>query len=131
MSSPTQPRHREVIDDNGRVYRIGETDRDIMGRSRAWMVWLPWIAMMAISSSEYAFTSAEETLSEAHGWHGGHIFWLLGVWVFFQAAVAFPAGRLRQSGRLSARSAICVRCGVRSTNRRSIFLPSLSRRGPT
>ena len=62
MSSPTQPRFREVIDDNGRVYRIGETDRDIMGRSRAWMVWMPWIAMMAISSSEYAFTSAEDTL---------------------------------------------------------------------
>ncbi|HVQ50580.1 MAG TPA: OFA family MFS transporter [Mycobacterium sp.] len=108
MSSPTQPRYREVIDDNGRVYRIGETDRDIMGRSRAWMVWLPWIAMMAISSSEYAFTSAEDTLSEAHGWHGAHIFWLLGVWVLFQAAVAFPAGRLRESGKVSARSAMMI-----------------------
>jgi MFS family permease len=90
------------------VYRIGETDRDIMGRSRAWMVWLPWIAMMAISSSEYAFTSAEETLSEAHGWHGAHIFWLLGGWVLFQAAAAFPAGKLRESGKLSARSAMLV-----------------------
>ena len=47
--------------------------------------------MMAISSSEYAFTSAEDTL-QTRTWHGGHIFWLLGVWVFFQAAVAFPAG---------------------------------------
>ena len=68
MNSPAQPRYREVIDDNGRVYRIGETDRDIMGRSRAWMVWMPWIAMMAISSSEYAFTSAEDTLVDAHHW---------------------------------------------------------------
>ncbi len=50
----------------------------------------------------YAFTSAEDTLSEAHNWHGAHIFWLLGVWVLFQAAVAFPAGRLRESGKLSA-----------------------------
>ena len=32
------------------------------------MVWMPWIAMMAISSSEYAFTSAEDTLVEAHHW---------------------------------------------------------------
>ena len=111
MSSPTQPRFREVIDDNGRVYRIGETDRDIMGRSRAWMVWMPWIAMMAISSSEYAFTSAEDTLvRSARLARRGHIFWLLGVWVLFQAAVAFPAGRLRESGKLSARVGDDVRC---------------------
>src|ERR1700754_1692745 len=108
MTAAAQPTYREVVDDNGRVYRIGETDRDIMGRSRVWMVWLPWIAMMAISSSEYAFTSADDTLSEAHGWHGAHIFWLLGVWVFFQAAVAFPAGRLRESGKLSARAAMML-----------------------
>jgi len=108
MNASAHSNYREVVDDNGRVYRIGETDRDIMGRSRAWMVWLPWIAMMAISSSEYAFTSAEDTLSEAHGWHGAHIFWLLGVWVLFQAAVAFPAGRLRESGKLSARSAMLL-----------------------
>jgi MFS family permease len=108
MNATAQPTFREVTDDNGRVYRIGETDRDILGRSRVWMVWLPWVSMMAISSSEYAFTSAEDTLSDAHGWHGAHIFWLLGVWVFFQAAVAFPAGRLRESGRLSARSAMML-----------------------
>jgi MFS family permease len=108
MNSTAGATFREVVDKNGRVYRIGETDRDILGRSRVWMVWLPWIAMMAISSSEYAFTSAEDTLVEAHGWGHGHIFWLLGVWVFFQAAVAFPAGRLRESGKLSARAAMMI-----------------------
>jgi MFS family permease len=108
MTAAAQPAFREVVDDNGRVYRIGETDRDILGRSRAWMVWLPWLSMMAISSSEYAFTSAEDTLADAHGWHGAHIFWLLGVWVFFQAAVAFPAGKLRESGKLSARGAMML-----------------------
>jgi len=100
--------YREVADHNGRVYRLGETDRQLMGRSRRWMVFLPWIAMMAISSSEYAFTSADETLSDAHGWHGAHIFWLLGVWVFFQAAVAFPAGRLREKGTVSAKAAMMI-----------------------
>ncbi len=52
--------YREVTDRNGRVYRLGETDRDIMRRPRWTMVLLPWIGMMGISSSEYAFTSAEE-----------------------------------------------------------------------
>ncbi|GLY96663.1 MFS transporter [Actinoplanes sp. NBRC 103695] len=105
--------YREIIDGNGRLYRLGETDRQLMGRSRRWMVFLPWAAMMAISSSEYAFTSAEDTLSEAHGWHGAHIFWLLGVWVFFQAAIAFPTGKLRESGRLSAKAAMM--CGAAGT----------------
>ncbi|MEU9478887.1 OFA family MFS transporter [Streptomyces sp. NPDC048191] len=99
---------REVTDRNGRVYRIGETDVDLMGRTRMWMVVLPWVGMMGISSAEYAFTSAEDTLHEAHLWSSGNIFWLLGVWVFFQAAVAFPAGQLRESGRLPARTAMLV-----------------------
>ncbi|WP_437083224.1 OFA family MFS transporter [Streptomyces sp. enrichment culture] len=99
---------REVTDHNGRVYRLGESDVDIMGRPRKWMVILPWIGMMGISSAEYAFTSAEDTLHEAHLWNSGHIFWLMGVWVFFQAAVALPAGHLRESGRLPARGAMLI-----------------------
>ncbi len=55
-----------MTDRNGRVYRIGETDRDIMGRPRWTMVLFPWMGMLGISSSEYAFTSAEDTLHEAH-----------------------------------------------------------------
>ncbi|MFE6616917.1 OFA family MFS transporter [Amycolatopsis sp. NPDC057786] len=109
-STAAQPpgAYKEVTDSNGRIYRIGETDRDIMGRPRWTMVILPWVAMMAISSSEYAFTSAEETLADAHGWHGATIFWLLGVWVFFQAIVAFPAGKMRENGRLPAKAAMLL-----------------------
>lgn len=100
--------YREVTDAGGRLYRIGETDRDIMGRPRWTMVLFPWMGMLGISSSEYAFTAAEDTLSEAHLWSNGHIFWLMGVWIFFQAAVAFPAGQLRESGRLPARYAMML-----------------------
>ncbi|MEJ3654377.1 OFA family MFS transporter [Actinomycetes bacterium KLBMP 9759] len=100
--------YREVVDANGRIYRLGETDIDIMGRKRKWMVILPWIGMMGISSAEYAFASAEETLHIAHSWSSLHIFWMLGVWVFFQAAVAFPAGKLRESGKLPARWAMML-----------------------
>ncbi|MGW1092896.1 MFS transporter, partial [Streptomyces sp. NPDC002596] len=48
--------YRQVTDGNGRTYRIGESDRDIMGRPRWTMVLFPWIGMLGISSSEYAFT---------------------------------------------------------------------------
>ncbi|MZD05651.1 MFS transporter [Streptomyces sp. SID5785] len=100
--------YREVTDANGRMYRVGESDIDIMGRKRKWMVILPWVGMMGISSAEYAFASAEDTLHTAHSWNSAHIFWMMTVWVFFQAAVAFPAGRLRESGRLPARWAMMI-----------------------
>ncbi|MDI3406677.1 OFA family MFS transporter [Streptomyces cavernicola] len=105
---PTTVPYREVTDANGRTYRVGETDIDIMGRKRKWMVILPWVGMMGISSAEYAFASAEDTLHTAHHWASGHIFWMMTVWVFFQAAVAFPAGRLRESGKLPARWAMML-----------------------
>ena len=106
--SSTIANYREVTDANGRVYRVGETDRELLGRSRAWMVWLPWIAMMAVSVFEYGYGSAEESLRDAHGWTMGETFWLLSIWAFFQAGIAFPAGKLREKGILSARAAMLV-----------------------
>jgi MFS family permease len=97
---------REFTDANGRVYRVGETDRDLLGRSRAWMVWLPWTAMMAVSVFEYGFGAAAASLRHAHGWSLGQTFWLLSIWAVFQAAVAFPAGWLRERGIVSARAAM-------------------------
>ncbi|MFD7502263.1 OFA family MFS transporter [Streptomyces sp. NPDC059850] len=103
---------REIRDSKGRVYRVGETDRDILGFNRKLMVYLPWIAMMAISVSEYAYGSAEDTLSEAHGWSQSDTFWILSVWVFFQAGIAFPAGWLREKGILTARRAMLIGAGL-------------------
>src|SRR3954467_4118824 len=104
-SHRSRPAYREVTDARGRVYRIGETDRDILGHSRKFMVYLPWAAMMAISVSEYAYGSAEDTLSSAHGWTQSNTFWILSIWVFFQAGIAFPAGWLRERGILTAKRA--------------------------
>ncbi|GAA2593572.1 MFS transporter [Streptomyces axinellae] len=100
---------REVTDRNGRAYRIGETGRDLLGRPRWVMVLCPWIAMAGVSASAYAFAAAApEGLRTSRLWSGGgaDFFWLTGVWVFCQAAVAFPAGQLRESGRLPARDAL-------------------------
>jgi len=70
------------------------------------MVWLPWAAMMAVSVYEYGFGAAEEALREAHHWSMGQTFWLLSIWAFFQAGIAFPAGKLREKGIVSARVAM-------------------------
>jgi MFS family permease len=106
MTTTNSPGYTEVKDNKGRVYRVGENDRDLLGHSRSFMVFLPWAAMMAISVFEYAFGSAEDTLSKAHGWTDTNTFWILSIWVFFQAGVAFPAGWMRERGILTARRAM-------------------------
>lgn len=100
--------YREVTDSKGRVYRIGESDRQILGHSRKLMVYLPWLAMMGISVFEYAYGSAEDVLSDAHGWSQSNTFWILSVWTFFQAGVSFPTGWMREKGILSARAAMMI-----------------------
>jgi MFS family permease len=102
----TPSAYREVTDVNGRVYRIGESDRSILGRPRAWMVWLPWFAMMGVSVFEYGYSSAESTLENVHGWTLTEAFWIASIWAVFQAGVAFPAGRLREKGVVSAKTAM-------------------------
>src|SRR5689334_3657823 len=107
-STTTSAPFREVTDSNGRAFRIGESPRDILGGPRSLMVFLPWAAMMGISVSEYAYGSAEETLSSVHHWTTTNTFWLLGIWTVFQAGVAFPTGRLRERGILSPRRATLI-----------------------
>lgn len=60
--------------------------------------------MMAVSVFEYGYGAAADTLRHAHGWSLAQTFWLLSMWAVFQAAVAYPAGRLREKGITSARS---------------------------
>ncbi|GAA3714802.1 OFA family MFS transporter [Streptomyces tremellae] len=100
--------YREVTDGRGRVYRVGESDREILGHSRRLMMWLPWAAMFAISVFEYAYGSAEDVLSQAHHWTQSNTFWILSVWTFFQAGVSFPTGWLREKGYLKARGAVLL-----------------------
>ncbi|SDW39760.1 Sugar phosphate permease [Amycolatopsis xylanica] len=100
------PSFQEITDENGRIYRIGESPHDLMGRSRAWMVWLPWIAMMAVSVFEYGWGAVVGTLEEKYGWTLSDVFWLASVWAVFQAGVAFPAGRLREKNIVSAKAAM-------------------------
>ncbi|MEU4420528.1 OFA family MFS transporter [Actinoplanes sp. NPDC024001] len=77
---------REVRDFYGRRYRVGESDRDLLGRSRSWMVGVPLAAMLAISLFQYGFGAALPTLVEATGWSVWQAFGVLGLWVVAQAA---------------------------------------------
>jgi MFS family permease len=100
--------YKIVTDAHGRDYRVGETDQQLLGRSRKWMVWLPWIAMLAISVFEYGFGAASDTLKEHNHWSTSQAFWIVTLWAVCQPAVAFPAGRLRETGALSVRTAMLL-----------------------
>ncbi|MDX6432516.1 MAG: hypothetical protein QOE54_4882 [Streptosporangiaceae bacterium] len=100
--------YRVVTDARGRSYRVGETAEQILGRSRAWMMWLPWLAMMAISVFEYGYGAAADTLQSHNHWSMSQAFWIVTIWAVFQPLVAFPAGRLRETGRLPVRTAMLL-----------------------
>lgn len=106
MANPASVSYREVTDANGRKFRVGEEPAQIMGRSRSYMVWLPWVAMMAAGVFEYAYGSAAKTLQASYHWSDTETFTLTGVWGFFQAGIALPAGRLRERNVFSARAAM-------------------------
>ena len=107
--SATPP--REVTDVYGRHYRVGESDRDLTGRSRAWMLWLPGVTMAAVSVLQYGYGLLAPTLRVAHGWSLVDVMWVFAVWVVFQAGVAFPTARLRQRRRI-APGAVVVTGGL-------------------
>jgi MFS family permease len=111
----TNQSYREITDANGRIYRVGESPQDLTGRPRSYMIWLPWLAMVAISVFEYAYGSAVLTLEKTYHWSTTQAFWITSVWALFQAGVAFPAGRLRERGKFSARAAMltgAVMCAI-------------------
>jgi MFS family permease len=62
--------------------------------------------MIGVSVFEYGFGAAEATLQKQHGWTLTETFWLLAIWNVFQSGIAFPAGRLREKGIVSAKTAM-------------------------
>ncbi|GAA0484647.1 MFS transporter [Paractinoplanes deccanensis] len=91
---------REVRDFYGRRYRVGESDRVLLGRSRSWMLWLPMAAMLAISLFQYGYGAALPALVEATGWSVWQAFAVLGLWVVCQAAGSPLGGWLYQRMRV-------------------------------
>jgi hypothetical protein len=55
---------------------------------------------------EHAYGSAAKTLQATYNWGDTETFTLTGVWGFFQAGIALPAGRLRERNVFSARAAM-------------------------
>ncbi|WP_264062887.1 OFA family MFS transporter [Mycobacterium montefiorense] len=81
---------------HGCSYRIGERPHDIMARSRAWMLWLPWTAMAAISMLQFGYGVAVVAVQRPHHSPAAGAFWVLALWVVFQAAATAATPTLRR-----------------------------------
>jgi MFS family permease len=98
----------EVRDLHGRSYRVGEHPRDIMGRSRRWMLWLAWAAMAAISVLQYGYGVAVIALEHGSGWSVTAAFGVLALWLVCQAGAAAATAMLRHRFALAPSRAMLV-----------------------
>jgi MFS family permease len=96
--------YAEVLDLHGRSYRVGERPQDIMGRSRAWMLGLPLAAMAGIGVLQYGYGVAATTLHAT----SAAAFWVLALWVMFQAGAAALTAALRHHSAVGPSCAMLV-----------------------
>lgn len=110
MSASSVPAasYRIVTDRFGRSYRVGETPEQLTGHGRWVFIIVPWIAMMLISTFEYAWGTAEATVGKVYGWNLTHLTTLFILWVLFEAGSSSPTGWLREHGILPARWAVFI-----------------------
>jgi MFS family permease len=101
--SPATPRTQpnEVRDCYGGRYRVGESDRELLGYPRRRVVWAAWVAMLAASIGQYGYGALLPTLGASHGWTLQQGFWVLAVWVLCQSTTVYPVARLRRRAELS------------------------------
>ena len=106
---------QEITNTTGRVFRVGETPRDILG----WGRWVPimaaWLAMCLAGLLEYTWGSLSGSLATAHNWGPAPTFWLFSFYVIFESFVQIGTGYLRNRGILPVRWAVIIGgiiCGV-------------------
>jgi MFS family permease len=81
---------------HGCSYRVGERPHDIMARSRSWMLWLPWTAMAGISVLQFGYGVAVIAVQQPHHPVSPGTFWVLALWVLFQAGATAATPPLRR-----------------------------------
>ena len=81
MSATTEAHenYQVITNETGRVFRVGETPRDVLG----WGRWVPimaaWLAMCLAGLLEYTWGSLSGSLAAAHGWGPAPTFWLFSI----------------------------------------------------
>ncbi len=99
---------REIRDNHGRRYRVGESPIDLIGRPRSSVLWQAWVPMAAVGVLQYGYGAAVPALMERNGWSLVGAIWLLAGWTVFQAGVGLPTAYLRERHRIGPRPVMVV-----------------------
>lgn len=111
-----QKAYRELVNQTtGRVFRVGETPKQILGYSR-WVVIIgAWLAIALAGTLEYTWGALSGSLQALHHWGDAPVFWLFSVYVVCESFVQICTGFLRSKGIVSVRWAVIlggIICGV-------------------
>ncbi len=107
--------YKEIKDQNGRLFRVGETPKQILGYQRWVVIIAAWVAMMLAGLLEYTWGALGGDLAAGHGWTITETGWLFSVFVIFESFVQIFTGRLRNRGILPVRWATIlggIICGI-------------------
>ena len=107
--------YQEVKNENGRIFRVGETPRQLLGYDRKVVIIAAWVAMCLAGLLEYTWAALSGSLAAAHHWGAAPVFWLFSVYVIFESFVQIGTGYLRNKGVLPVRQAVIaggIICGI-------------------
>jgi OFA family oxalate/formate antiporter-like MFS transporter len=107
--------YTEVSNPTGRVFRVGEDPKQILGYSRAVVIISAWVAMMLAGLLEYTWGALNPSLQAARNWGPAPVFWAFSFFVIFESFVQIFTGYLRNRGIVNVRWATMVGglvCGV-------------------
>lgn len=116
MGATTGQANYEVLTNaTGRVFRVGETPRDVLGHGRWVPIMAAWLAMCLAGLLEYTWGALNGSLARVHHWGPGPVFWAFSFFVIFESFVQIFTGYMRNHGILSVRWATIIGglvCGI-------------------
>ena len=104
-----------IKNETGRVFRVGETPKQLIGYSRGTVIMAAWAVMCLSGLVEYTWGALSGSLQAAHNWGDAPTFWLFSFFVVFESFVQIGTGFLRNKGIVSVRWATMAGgliCGV-------------------
>ncbi|MGB9185398.1 MAG: OFA family MFS transporter [Solirubrobacteraceae bacterium] len=108
--------YREIVNpETGRMFRVGETSKQLLGYDRKWVITAAWICMCMAGLLEYTWAALSGSLASAHHWGSAPVFWLFSFYVVFESFVQIGTGFLRNRGILPVKRAVIIGgllCGV-------------------
>jgi MFS transporter, OFA family, oxalate/formate antiporter len=114
-TAETAARYTEITNSTGRVFRVGETPKQIQGYGRWVPIMAAWLAMCLAGLLEYTWGALNGSLAAVHNWGPGPVFWAFSFFVIFESFVQIGTGYLRNRGILPVRYAVIgggIICGI-------------------